>query len=469
MKKLLSFFVLAAVFATVEAKVHTDTVTTPIGLEISLVGVHNRIHVAEDDRNGCERRCSYGLTEFAHGNYTIRMVVNNPTPAEQPLKLEIPVQIGYGVRSGGGMKCVVTRMVPSGKDNIIDIAVPHVGMMSGFFSVCNWKITDASGKRVDVECWLDGCDARRFTMRDDAVMNTKYQPAYDDFGIAVSVGILRTDEFVERFEKELKKADKHCINLDFDLNRPDFSRFRDWRDFACYDALVFTETDWSRLGEAGQELVKDYEAAGGKLFVVDSLDAIDSKKLCDAMVRSNDRLRGYGKRSVFKSDKDAMASVAERKNPMPFASIVLVLLLFSIVAGPVAFFMLAKRDSRIHILWVFPVVSIVFSVAVALTIVFANGLSVKVTEFVCEEELPELGRKVVVRNTVYIAPFPMSEPIRCPSDALVTVDSGSDKTSGDRILFNPEGIELVGNWTPCLWPVRVRTMEVIRTGKEASK
>ena len=116
-----------------------------------------------------------------------------------------------------------------------------------------------------------------------------------------------------------------------------------------------------------------------------------------------------------------------------------------------------------------PSVSIVFSLAVALVVVFKNGLDVKVVKFGEEMDRSEFGRKLVVRDTVYVAPFPMKDPIVCSRTALVTVDSGGEYTSGECVVLTPDSLELRGNWTPCLWPVRVRELEVVRTGKEASK
>ena len=473
MKKLLIGIALAAAFAA-HAGGMAETVTTPLGLEVRPVGVHKELPESGSDESGHQSR--YG--DFSHGNLTVRFVVNNPTDVPQPLTVEFPLRIGNFralFDSGHRVRCLFSRLVPPGADHVIDFAVPHLGSMSVDQSYKEWKFIDGSGKSAPWREWCFDLGSERFEFESDYGWTpdspATEMPSYSRlFSIALSPSVQRVKDFDDRFTEAVQKLRNHKhTHYDLRTIRPDFNAFHDWRDLACYDAFVVSLADGAKFSDEFQELLKDYQAAGGKVLFAESVGDLDLVRLYEDMVASCRSLRGYGADPASKSDRDAIAKVATHKHAVPFGAIVLVLLVFSIVAGPVTIVWLAKRGRRIELLWVFPAVSVVFSVAVALTIVFANGFSVKVTEFEEREDRPEFGRQVVVRNTVYVAPFPMTDPIRCPAKALVTVDSGDDKSAGDYIVSTPEGLELVGGWTPCLWPVRVRTMEVIRTGKEDAR
>lgn len=438
-----------------EARTSSDVLKTPVGLEIRIVGVHNAV-------GG-----TYNPVRFRHGNRTVRMEVSNPTAVDQPLTVAFKTIVGpmrvFGRVSAA--KCVVTRLVPPGKNYPLDFSLPHIGAMRVSMRTEDWQFTDASGRAADTRNFLFGDNGADFVMPENCA---------DEFVIAVSPSFADVDKLTGQCV--IEKPDKASMgkscggkSSDISANRPDFTRFRDWRDLACYDALLFTKADWEKTTPEFRELVQDYEAAGGKFLLAESGKDVEIVSFLEVLRSASRALCGYGADSSFAGDREALREVEARKHAMPFGGIVLVLLVFSVLAGPVTVLILAKRGQRIQLLWVFPSVAIVFSVVVALTIVFTNGLEVKTQVFDCTVERPDLNRKVVVKNTVYVAPFPMSEPIRTSPAALVTFDSGSDRTCGDGIVSTSDALLFVGNWTPCLWPVRVREMEVVRTSKEDAK
>lgn len=475
---LFALALVVAITASAKVQVISDTAVTPLGL---------RIRPEMVLANGLDGDCmTAGLSccsfEFLHGNITVRMIVDNPTATEQMLMTEFRFRTGS--RGFGGQRFtryLSTRAIPPGPGNVVDFTIPHTGYLSQRYTrdEANVLFTDASGKTVGIK----DVDAAVFPSRfdcfrmpsDEAFEPGPSERTYDGFVVATSGSFVHGNDWNTRISdwnaQFPKDADPPVMGYRSSLGVacPDFSRIRDWRDLACFDVVIFTESDWSAATDDVREIVKDYQAAGGVFVLADSSDKLDMKWLYTAMCTANRYLRGYGNGSVFACDRDAIAEVERLKHELPFGGIVLTLLLFSIVAGPVAILVLAKRGKRIHILWIFPSVSIVFSLAVALVVVFKNGLDVKVVKFGEEMDRSEFGRKLVVRDTVYVAPFPMKDPIVSSRTALVTVDSGGEYTSGECVVLTPDSLELRGNWTPCLWPVRVRELEVVRTGKEASK
>ena len=445
-----------------------EVIKTPVGLKIREFTLPNQNF--GNDRDACDR----GLVDCHHGNATIRLIIDNPTGVEQPLTIDFPFGwIGYSLFGGDNhneTRYVATRMVPPGKDQVIDLSVPCFGRTHINLNQ-NWRFIDASGKAAEMRgCY--GYGSVSFNINHNPMSGLEeFFDRERECLIAISPSFPKSfvlsDNFRNCVTNRFLSLNRRYIELDRTRINP--AQISDWRNLACFDTLVFTHADYEKTSGEFKELVNDYLAAGGKLLLADTPEEIDCLKLADDLYAVNKALRGYGISDVYPSDAEAMAYTSQLKFETPFGAIVIVLLVFAVIAGPVLIFVLARKNKRLQLLWIFPVISIVSSIAVAAVIVFANGVSVKVKEFVCEKEVPELARKVVVKNTVYVAPFTMTDPIRCPSDALVTFDSGDNRAHGDYIVSTPDAIEFLGNWTPSLWPVRTRSLQVIRTGKEAAQ
>ena len=59
----------------------------------------------------------------------------------------------------------------------------------------------------------------------------------------------------------------------------------------------------------------------------------------------------------------------------PVGAFLLILLAFAVLAGPVSLWILARRNRRIHILWVLPALSAAFSVAILLSLLVREGVT----------------------------------------------------------------------------------------------
>lgn len=466
MKQLLCLL-LASLALVAGALTHTEVVTTPLGLTIKPRSVPSDFCAHAFD--GDDGRYYY-KTAFCHGNTCVRLYVDNPTGVDQPLKIKMPITRNRRSGYSKYINYATSVTIPPGQGNAVDLVIPHIGDFSCSAESRWWEFVDASGKIARNENLIGFHFAQK--MPRDCFFEDRFDlnscPRY----VAVSKSFSGFKNFGEKYEKTVRgflglNSDHEYFSLN--VNVPDFEALTDWRVLACYDAFIFTQADWEATSERFRNLMDDYLAVGGKLYFAEDLDGIDLAKFITDMLDAGKKLRGYGSRFAYKSDGDAMVYVKNLKLKTPFGSIVLVLGLFAIIAGPGLIFILSKLNRRIHLLWVFPVVAIVFSVAVALVIVFANGVSPKIEEFSCEVEVPELARKVIVKNTVCISPFTMRDAMKCPADALVTFDAGCNEACGDNIYLTTDGFEFVGNWAPPLWPVRMRSVQVVRTGKEAAK
>ena len=457
---------LLAAAGIVRGDEYSDVIKTPVGLEIREFTLPSQS--ARSDNEDCDQH----TIKYAHGNATIRLIVDNPTGIEQPLSVDIPLERMFysDFSREHDTHYLATRTIPPGENQAIDFSIPHFGNHSISLNA-KWRFMDASRSPAEMR--------NRYGHGQVAVdMPRDFRPGLDGWlwedgksVIALSPSFKEATKILQHFYECVTNRFQYLNHSDTEVDyvRLDLDKIHDWRNLACFDSLIFTHADYENASGEFKELVNDYLAAGGKLLLADTPDKIDCSKLMDDVYAANRALRGYGVSDIYASDAEAMAYAAQLKFETPFGSIVIVLLLFAVIAGPVLIFILARKNKRIHLLWIFPAISIASSVAVAAVIVVANGVSVKVKEFACEKDVPELARKVIVKNTVYVAPFTMTEPIRCPADALVTFDSGDNRAHGDYIVSTPDAIEFTGEWAPSLWPVRTRTLQVIRTGKESAR
>ena len=156
----------------------------------------------------------------------------------------------------------------------------------------------------------------------------------------------------------------------------------------------------------------------------------------------------------------SLAAVRREIDRTPVRTIVLVLLAFVVLAGPATVVVLAKTNRRIHLLWVFPAVSVLFSAVVVVALVTREGTKLRTETFVHKVSDAEFAKTVTVEDRVLVAPIALNEAIDLPGDALVTFDGGDDHVFGETVVVDEKGYHFRSGWTPSLWPVRFRAVRV---------
>ena len=226
----------------------------------------------------------------------------------------------------------------------------------------------------------------------------------------------------------------------------DWTRFTHWSEFAGFSAVVLTSAEWSQLPDAVRELLNDYEAAGG--LVVRNGD-----------VPTKAALKKVRDSFIYNGDADAWALQQKLKGRVPLPAILFVMLAFVVVAGPVLVFVLARRDRRLHILWVFPVVACAFTLVLTLVIRLSVGTQLVQEEFTSVQTVKD--REVVRRSIVLFAPSAAEGKVELPYDAFVRFDH--QLRPGDvPQQFTGAGRTFDLAQLPPLWPVRFDIIEVKR-------
>ena len=266
----------------------------------------------------------------------------------------------------------------------------------------------------------------------------------------------------------------------------DFSRFTDWRDFSVASAVVVDAKSWTNLTAAALDALKGYVVAGGSLVLLGEgfpKNAVTAgrhglgevvwfRALAPAAAEATRfaQLVADGARNFILAENAgtpripcgvaSLAAVRREIDRTPVRTIVLVLLAFVVIAGPATVVVLAKTNRRIHLLWVFPSVSVLFSAVVVVALVTREGTELRTETFVHTAADAEFAKTVTVEDRVLVAPIALNEAIDLPGDALVTFDGGDDHVFGETVVVDEGGYHFRSGWTPPLWPVRFRVVRV---------
>ena len=225
-----------------------------------------------------------------------------------------------------------------------------------------------------------------------------------------------------------------------------WSRLTHWSELASFSAVVLTKDAWEKLPESVHAILTDYEAAGGLVV----RNGEPPTKAALQKVRDS---------FVYNGTADAWALQQKLKDRVPLPAILLVMLAFVVVAGPVLVFVLARRDRRLHILWIFPVVACAFTLVLTVVIRLSVGTRLVKEEFTSVRTVKD--REVIRRSIVLFAPSAAEGKVELPYDAFVRFDH--QLRPGDvPQQFTGAGRTFDLSQLPPLWPVRFDIIEVKR-------
>ena len=406
---------------------------------------------------------------FPHGNASVRFVMENPSRLAQSVSLEMPLSVERESTGTGVTRLTALVDLPPESSKTVDIPVPYALYRRGyaFAERQPWVVRDSGGAahRLPGHRLCDdflpdyrrGSASPRFPMS----CGPKAAPCAAS-GLLVAATPAARNVLVAG-KKKPDGGKEHVISA------PDFSLFRRWQELAVFDAVVLSADEYDALPAETGEMLLDYAAAGGSLVwagergyfgaygfgEIFRWDGADAQAAWAAARLGRERLGA----TCACDDKAAELQAAARADT-PFAAIILVLLAFTVLAGPVALFVLARCNRRIAVLWVFPAAAVLFSFAVAAVIVLRNGVTPRLHQFSQTLIDERAGRAVTVQNDIFVSPIPLISPIVYDAkDSLVSYSSG-ERSFGSAVVFSDGRFEFYGGWTPPLWPVSFRSVTV---------
>ena len=405
--------------------------------------------------------------QWRQGALLVRAEVRNPTASDQR------VRIRYGDAKGsysyGLTEASSDLVVPAGGRSLCEFALPHV-RHSG---TPRLVAIDGSGRETvvterasDFRDWVRDYAPALYVsrslsaerLRDQLSKTAESLKAKGGFGGGSSYG-------GSSFDPTAARAG------DFAEPWPG-----DWRAYSVFSAVFVAERDLPELPAPAKAALRDYAAAGGAVFLVGAervpaefadaaLAALSTPAAAGSTLVSADPIpAGAALRcglGLFAAVPESVArpgstddlpedlgafllrhvlracSVLDGQNEVvdhvagaasgaaagelgrpPVGVFLLLLTAFAVLAGPVSLWILARKNRRIHILWVLPAVSAVFSVAILLSLLLREGVTPTV-DMRCGVLLDQrAGRAVVLAGHAFYSPLTLG-PVDLPADAAV--------------------------------------------------
>ena len=457
--------------------VGASAVTTPKGLVLRTKAPPTASIAAADGE-------AYGTVFVWHGSPVFRYQVENTSATPQVARVTLKKPV-YHSR---WFSLVSTVSVGAGEKKDLELRFPFFPLNGGRTLV---EIDDGTGALSD-----DGAGGTDVEMlipygwRHDK--GTGFLGEHFEPQIVVSAGVEREticSAYSSALTRDRTQKNKHGScgrSADANVRTCDFSRFTDWRDFSVASAVVVDAKAWTNLTATALDALKGYVVAGGSLVLIGEgfpKDAVTAgrhglgevarfRALAPATAEATKfaQLVADGARNFILAENDgtpripcgvaSLAAVRREIDRTPVRTIVLVLLAFVVIAGPATVVVLAKTNRRIHLLWVFPAVSVLFSAVVIVALVAREGTKLRTETFVHTAADAEFAKTVTVEDRVLVAPIALNEAIDLPGDALVTFDGGDDHVFGETVVVDEGGYHFRSGWTPPLWPVRFRAVRV---------
>lgn len=471
----LAFAAAAAAFAQDAA---SGDVITPGGIHIE----PERVYVTSKSGDSADKADWLdSRLEFSHGNASLRFRLTSANAMTQTLHAQFPLAIG-----GRTITLAAGKETAPGEMCEWNIPLPMIGRISFVLdeksALSHSRLADSAGEfRNAYALTRFGYNATRSALyspigeivADDAI-------SAKDEGrcahIAISPATARFNLSAEYFRAIKARAQR--TDAAVAVEKPDFSRFRRWQDLSVYDMIVIDEDDWAGYPQTLKAILPDWVAAGGTLALIGTQEPPISPGSCGlgkvvALGASSPDFEGLFKTfastmnryslatSPFDCDIKASDAVGALRNETPFSIILIVLLTFCVLAGPVLVITLAKRNRRLNLLWVFPIMAVVFSLGVMSVIVCVKGIDPELRQFVHTVYDEKAGKVVTICNHVILAPFTLQGDVRLDAkDSLVSYMSGDVNRCGDTIIYTGKEFVFRDGWVPTLWPVVFRTVSV---------
>ncbi len=412
--------------------------------------------------------------DWNEGALLVRAEVRNPTATEQSVRIRFGNEGSSSSWSYGLETAYADLKVPAGGRSLCELPLPraHHPGVDALYAI------DGSGKATTVSSRLPtyegarpwGHESQLYVSRSLSGEGLRDRLA-DAIGPLTKAGTIRTagGYYDDHFETHVARAG------DFAEPWPG-----DWRAYSVFSGVFLAERDLPDIPAPAKAALRDYVAAGGSVFFVGA-DTIPAE-FADAPLAAlavpgagaaalpagvDARRCGLGflatlpasvaapgssdaippetaafllrhvlqSRAILRAPGNLVIELApdgNRGDPVvrpPVGLFLLLLAAFAILAGPVSLWLLARKNRRIHILWVLPAVSAVFSAAIILSLVLREGVTPTVelrTGVLLDQRA---GRAVAFSRASFYSPLTLGS-VDLPADAAVEPDDRQG-VSGD--------------------------------------
>ena len=414
------------------------------------------------------------------GGGLIRLQLSNPTPFPEEIRLKYPEPPGYSDIA----YVSATARVPAGSTSFVELPIP-VGDISGWLS-----LTDSSGKSVELSPQDAACHSWS-----------------GDRGVYATPSV-RFHAIQERLKaKGGPIASMTSSAFPTVLSTEGASPWaEDFRAYTRYAGCMLSADEFAELSPAVRTALLDYAAAGGLLclFGTDTpppcpfrgghpaldpppwlepptnqlkyvllgrgtlviLSVSSAEELADESLKVLITLLDRTEKHIG-SGKQKPESCPSWMIPVPpvhFAGVFLVLVLFSVLAGPVLVVVLARRNRRIHILWLLPAISAGFSLLLIAVFLLTNGIRPTLLNEANVLLDQGAGRAVVSGHTAILAPLSLRKGLVFDRGALLRPRDQNHSSASARHSIEIGDAQVVGpGWVRPGIVTEFDTLFVVRT------
>lgn len=265
-------------------------------------------------------------------------------------------------------------------------------------------------------------------------------------------------------KKRTKSLDGSAISTDFLPT--------DWRGLAGFEILMFTAEEWRSIEAAEREAIQDWINQGGQLVLchagatppgdlpkagAQGSGGIEHWALGDDFVARAAGLLDQPRQALSSQAMEnyswrwSMAEAVGRSEP-PQVLIVVFVIAFAVVVGPLNFVVLAPLGRRHRLFWTTPLISVVASLLMAAFIFLSEGIGGSGKRLEAELSLPAERKTVVWQEQVSRTGVLLENTFTLSEKALLLPIELRDHASGARgssergISYSLNGALWGGDW-----------------------
>lgn len=286
-------------------------------------------------------------------------------------------------------------------------------------------------------------------------------PSSSHRGSGRDMGVIGfSDKLAGRLKSDLSAALKaKGINENFSV--VELSRLPpDWRALSAFDQIWITTGEWESLPTGVRMAFEQWMATGGVLtkcgpgaadatqksglgavrtFPFDSTGSLDVEKVIGKM-------KSPGLTSLGESFAGYSLKWPDKKWIPPFnvnvPLLILVIVLFGIVVGPVNIFLFAGKENRARIFWTTPLISLIGTLVICLTIVVQDGFGGWGKRLALIVIQPDRHSEVIVQEQASKTAVLTSSGFRFDPSAVIRQLPTNNRSLGCSV----EGAEYFGDW-----------------------
>jgi hypothetical protein len=381
------------------------------------------------------------------GFLPLRVEVKNGSSAPHTWQLDT-VQTKYGL---GSMRGIFSLKVEAGSERTFDLLVPLMPESNTSSRYSNLSIV-ASGYAV-----VNGTSSEH--------SSGGGKPPTPFLGMGKVLAVKNWGPLRDLLDK------KGSLSLDGTPLNTDLLP-ADWRGLAGFGIIVFTSEEWRKIPVAQRTALQDWVAQGGRLV----LSVPETPAPADLPAAASS---GFGRVEHWPAGDDLlehlstalatlqtpaseealqkytrdwpMAREVGRPEP-PRAFIVIFVVLFAAIIGPVNFLVFAPAGNRHRLFWTTPLISLIASLLMGIFIVSSEGFGGSGQRFQVLLNLPEFHKNVVWQEQVSRTGV-LSSSAFVPSEPVValpvTLRNNSDSTGpmqGMGKTYSLDGETWSGDW-----------------------